>query len=123
MSERRVVSWDVGADNKLDFAGLLVSLDGTYPTDATVTVTVKKGANGTGAVVAGLDGVPATYVPGTSGPLVLDAAGEYVSGVLYRTLAATAAVTPPIGLYQAEAVATKGGIIGRKYATITVEKG
>jgi hypothetical protein len=90
----------------LDIVGLTNTLDNTNPTDATVTVTVR---NRAGTVVTGLNAVPATYVPGTT--------------ATYRTLAATAAVTPPIGLYEAEAVATKGGVTGREYAVITVEKG
>lgn len=115
-----VVSWRVGADNKLEAVGLTNTLDATNPADATVTVTVR---NRAGAIVTGLNAVPATHVPGTSGPLVLDAAGNYVSGVMYRTLAPTAAVTPPVGLYEAETVATRAGLTGREYARITVEKG
>jgi len=114
-----VVSWRVGADNKLEIVGLTNSVTATYPTDATVTVTVK---NRAGVIVTGLNAVPAAYVSGT-GPAVFDAAGNYVSGTLYRTLAATAAVTPPIGLYKAEAIATRAGVTGREYATITVEQG
>lgn len=104
-----VVSWRVGANNKLDIVGLTNTLDLTNPNDATVTVTVR---NRAGAIVTGLNAVPATWVAGTTGPLTT-----------YRTLAATAAVTPPIGLYEAEAIATRAGITGREYATITVEKG
>lgn len=115
-----VVSWRVGADNKLEIVGLKNTLDASNPTDATVTVTVR---NRAGAIVTGLNAVAAPYVAGTSGPLVVDAAGNYVSGVKYRTLAPTAAVTPPIGLYEAEAIATRAGVTGREYATITVEKG
>lgn len=114
-----VVSWRVAADNKLEFVGLTNTLDLTNPTDATVTVTVRTRAGG---IVAGLNAVAAAYVAGTTGPLVLDAAGNYVSGVKYRTLAATAAVTPAIGQYEAEAIATRAGITGREYATILVEK-
>lgn len=115
-----VVSWRVAADNKLEFVGLTNTLDLTNPVDATVTVTVR---NRAGAVVTGLNAVAAAYVAGTTGPLVVDAAGNYVSGVKYRTLAPTAAVTPPIGLYEAEVIATRAGITGREYAKITVEKG
>ena len=104
-----VVSWRVAADNKLDVVGLTNTLDLTNPNDAAVTVTVR---NRAGAIVAGLNAVPATWVPGTTG-----------ADVRYRTLAATAAVTPPVGLYEAEAIATWAGITGREYATITVEKG
>jgi hypothetical protein len=104
-----VVSWRVGADNKLEFKGLLNTLNGTYPTDATVTVTVR---NRAGTVVTGLNAVAAAYVAGTTGV-----------DTTYRTLAPTAAVTPPLGLYEAEAIATRAGITGREFATITVEKG
>lgn len=106
---RAVVSWRVAADNKLDAVGVTNTLDGTTPTDAVVTVTVRKGRNGEGAIVTGLNAVSATYVPGTTST--------------YRTLAPTALVTPPIGLYEAEIIATKGGVTGREYAVITVEKG
>lgn len=116
----RVVSWRAGADNKLEIVGLENTLNDTNPTDATVTVTVR---NRTGAIVTGLNAVAAAYVAGTSGPLVLDAAGNYVSGVMYRTLAATAAVTPPIGQYKADATATRSGVTGREYVTILVEEG
>lgn len=115
-----VVSWRVGADNKLEAVGLTNTLDATNPTDATVTATVRTKA---GVIVTGLNAVPMTHVPGSSGPLVLDAAGNYVSGVMYRTLAATAAVTPPKGIYKAEAIATRSGVTGREYATILVEEG
>lgn len=104
-----VVSWRVAADNKLNIVGLTNTLDGTNPADATVTVTVR---NRAGAIVAGLNAVAAAYVAGTTGPLTT-----------YRTLAPTAAVTPPIGLYEAEVIATRAGITGREYAKITVEKG
>lgn len=116
----KVVSWRVGADNELDMVGVLFRLDGSYPTDAAVSVTVR---NRAGAIVTGLNAVPATHVPGSSGPLVLDAAGNYVSGVMYRTLAATAAVTPARGQYKAEAIATRSGVTGREFATILVEEG
>lgn len=109
---RTVLSWRVGADNRLDIVGITNTLDLTHPTDATVTVTVRRGSDGRGAIVTGLNAVPATYVAGTTG-----------ADTTYRTLAATAAVTPPVGLYEAEAIATKGGVTGREYATITVEKG
>lgn len=109
---RPVVSWRVAADNRLDAVGVTNTLDLTNPADATVTVTVRKGANGSGPIVTGLNAIPATYVPGTTGP-----------NVTYRTLAATAAVTPPIGFYEAEIVATKGGVTGREFATINVKKG
>lgn len=115
-----VVSWRVGADNKLEFVGLTNTLDLTNPTDAVVTVTVR---NRAGTIVTGLNAVAATYVAGTTGPLVLDAAGNYVSGVKYRTLAATAAVTPPRGEYKAEAIATRAGVTGREFAKILVEEG
>lgn len=115
----RVVSWRVAADNKLEVTPRN-TIDLTNPTDATVSVTVRNRAN---VVVTGLNAVPATYVSGTSGPLVLDAAGNYVSGVLYRTLAATAAVTPPIGIYEAQVTTTRAGIIGQEFVQITVEKG
>ena len=104
-----VISWRVAADNKLEFVGLTNTLDGTNPTDAVVTVTVRKRD---GSIVTGLNAVTAAYVAGTTGALVT-----------YRTLAATAAVTPPVGLYEVEAVATRAGVTGREYATITVEKG
>ena len=102
------VSWRVGADNKLE-VGIQNTLDLTWPTDATVTVTVRTRA---GVVVTGLNAVPMTYVAGTSGSLTR-----------YRTLAATAAVTPPRGLYKAEAIATRAGVTGREFATILVEEG
>lgn len=105
----RVVSWRVGANNKLDIKGLTPDDGATYPTDATVTVTVRNRAR---AIVAGLNAVPATYLAGTTGV-----------DTTYRALAATAAVTPPIGLYEAEAIATRAGVTGREYAVITVEKG
>lgn len=109
---RPVISWRVGADNRLDAVGLTNTLDLTNPTDATVTVTVRKGSDGRGEVVTGLNAVAAAYVPGTTG-----------ADTTYRTLAATALVTPPVGLYEAEVVAIKGGVTGREYAVITVEKG
>lgn len=115
-----VVSWRVAADNKLEIVGLENTLDLTHPADATVVVTVRN--KKTGAIITGLNAVTAAYVAGTSGPLVLDAAGNYVSGVMYRTLAATAAVTPPIGLYKAEALATRSGVTGREFCIITVEE-
>lgn len=98
-----VVSWRVGADNKLDVVGLTNTLDSTNPTDATVTVTVR---NRAGAIVTGLNAVPATYVPGTTA---------------YRLLVDDT-VTPPIGQYEAEATATRAGVVGKEYATILVEK-
>ena len=104
-----VISWRVAADNKLEVIGLTNTLNITNPTDATVTATVR---NRAGAIVAGLNAVALAYVAGTTGPLTT-----------YRTLAATAAVTPPIGLYEAEVIATRAGVTGREYATITVEKG
>lgn len=104
---RTVVSWRVGADNKLDVVGLTNTLDATNPEDATVTVTVR---NRAGTIVTGLNAVAATHVPGTTG-----------SDVAYRVLVDDA-VTPPLGLYEAEAIATRSGVTGREYATITVEK-
>ena len=104
-----VVSWRVGADNKLEFVGLTNTLDGTHPTDAVVTVTVRKRD---GSIVTGLNAVTAAYVAGTTG-----------AGVTYRTLAATAAVTPPVGQYEAQATATRAGVTGQEFATILVEKG
>ena len=100
----RTVSWRVGADNKLDITQLTNTLDGTSPTDATVTVTVRKRD---GSIVAGLNAQEAAYDAGISG---------------YRLLVDDS-VTPPIGLYEAEAIATRAGVTGREYATITVEKG
>lgn len=114
-----VVSWRVSADNKLELVGIKNTLDNTNPVDATVNVTVR---NRAGTIVTGLNAVAAAYVAGTTGPLVVDAAGNYVSGVKYRTLAATAAVTPPVGLYEAEVVATRAGVTGREYAIVSVEK-
>lgn len=115
----KVVSWRVGADNELESWGLSNTVTGTNPTDATVTATVR---NRAGSVVAGLNAVAMAYVAGTTGPLVTDATGNYVSGVKYRTLAPTAAVTPPIGLYEAQVTATRAGIIGQEFVTISVEK-
>lgn len=103
-----VVSWRVGADNKLEAVGLTNTLDASNPTDAVVTATVR---NRAGAIVTGLNAVPMTYVAGTTG-----------LQTTYRTLAATAAVTPPVGLYEAQVTATRAGITGREYATISVEK-
>lgn len=103
-----VVSWRVGADNKLEVVGLTNTLDATNPADATVTATVRTRA---GVIVTGLNAVPMTHVPGTTGPLTT-----------YRSLAATAAVTPAIGLYKAEAIATRSGITGREFCIITVEE-
>lgn len=103
-----VVSWRVGADNKLEVIGLTNTLDGTNPADATVTATVRTRA---GVIVTGLNAVAMTHVAGTAGLLTT-----------YRTLAATAAVTPPIGLYKAEAIATRSGVTGREFCTITVEE-
>lgn len=104
-----VISWRVGADNKLEAIGLTNTLDATNPTDAVVTATVR---NRAGAIVTGLNAVPMAYVAGTTGPLVT-----------YRTLAATAAVTPPLGLYEAQITATRAGVTGQAFAVITVEKG
>lgn len=101
-----VVSWDVGADNKLEM-NVLNSNDGTYPTDATITVTVR---NKLGVALTGLTNVAAPYVSGTG------------AAVIYR-MPADDSVVPPIGLYKAEATITRAGITGRKYATITVEEG
>lgn len=103
-----VVSWRVGADNKLEIVGLTNTLDGTTPADATVNVTVR---NRAGAALAGLTNVSAAYVAGTTGP-----------NTTYRMLADDS-VIPPIGLYEAEATATRAGVTGKKFATITVEKG
>ena len=98
-----VIKWRVGADNYLDVTALTNTLDGTSPTDATVTVTVR---DKTRTIVTGLNAQPAPYVPDTGYRLLVDDT-----------------TTPPIGLYEAEAVATKGGVTGREYAVITVEKG
>lgn len=103
-----VVSWRVGADNKLEIVGLTNTLDSTNPTDATVSVVVR---NRTGTAVTGLNGVSAAYVAGTTG-----------ADTTYRLLVDDS-VTPPIGLYEAEATATRAGVTGKKFATITVEKG
>jgi len=105
----RVVSWRVAANNKLDIKGVTSDDGATYPTDATVTVTVM---NRAGAIVAGLNAVPATYLAGTTG-----------ADTTYRTLAATAAVTPPRGQYKAEVIATRAGVTGREFAVILVEEG
>ena len=104
-----VVKWRFGADNKLEVVGIQNTLDDSYPADATVTATVRTRK---GVIVTGLNAVPMTYVAGTTGPLTT-----------YRTLAATAAVTPLKGLYKAEAIATRAGVTGREYATILVEEG
>lgn len=104
-----VVSWRVAADNKLEAVGLQNTLDLTNPADATVTATVR---NRVGAIVTGLNAVPMAYVAGTTG-----------TGVTYRTLAATAAVTPPIGLYEGQITAVRAGVTGQEFCTITVEKG
>ena len=104
-----VISWRVAADNKLEAVGLTNTLDLSNPTDATVTLTVRKRD---GTVVTGLNAVPAAYVAGTTGALVT-----------YRTLAPTAAVTPPVGLYEGEVIATRSGVTGREYCIITAEKG
>lgn len=104
-----VVRWRVGADNKLEVVGLTNTLDATNPADATVTATVRTRA---GVIVTGLNAVPMTHVPGTTGLTTT-----------YRTLAPTAAVTPPRGQYKAEAIATRAGITGREFATILVEEG
>lgn len=103
-----VLSWRVGADNKLEIVGLTNTLDGTNPADATVTATVRTRAS---VIVTGLNAVPMTHVAGTSGLTTT-----------YRTLAPTAAVTPPKGLYKAEVIATRSGVTGREYATILVEE-
>lgn len=103
-----VVSWRVGADNKLSIVGLTNTLDATNPADATVTVTVR---NRVGTIVTGLNAQPAAYVAGTAGVLT-----EY-------RLLVDDAVTPPIGQYKAEAIATRAGVTGREYATILVEEG
>lgn len=102
-----VVSWRVGADNKLEIVGLQNTLDDTNPTDATITVTVRN--KKTGAIVTGLNAVPATYVSGTG------------VNTIYR-LVADDSVVPPIGLYKAEAVATRSGVTGREFCIITVEE-
>ena len=68
-----VVSWRVGADNKLDIVGLTNTLDLTNPNDATITVTVR---DKLGAIVTGLNAVAAAWVSGTSGPLIVDAAAQ-----------------------------------------------
>lgn len=102
-----VVSWRVGADNKLDIVGLQNTIDDTYPTDATITVTVR---NKLGVALTGLTNVSAPYVSGTG------------AATIYR-LVADDSVVPPIGLYKAEAVVTRAGVTGREFATITVEQG
>lgn len=105
----RVIRWRNGADNKIELVGLTNTLDATNPADATVTATVRTRA---GVIVTGLNAVPMTHVAGTSGLTTT-----------YRTLAPTAAVTPPKGLYKAETIATRSGVTGREYCTITVEEG
>lgn len=102
-----VVSWRVGAHNKLDFHGPLNTLNDTYYTDATITVTVR---NRAGVALAGLTNVAAPYVSGTG------------ADTLYRMVAVDT-VVPPLGLYKAEAIATRAGVTGREYATILVEEG
>jgi len=102
-----VVSWQKGADNKLEIVGLTNTLDGTNPADATVSVIVRTRA---GVPVTGLNGVAMSYVAGTTG-----------ANVTYR-LTADDSVVPPIGLYEAEATATRAGVTGKKFAVITVEK-
>lgn len=103
-----VVSWRVGADNDLFVKGATSDNGVTYPTDAAVTVTVR---NRAGTPVTGLNGVTASYVAGTTGP---DTAYKVHIDDL---------VTPPIGQYKAESIATKAGIVGREYAIILVEEG
>lgn len=102
-----VVSWRVGADNKLDFHGPLNTLNDTYYTDATITVTVR---DKNGVALTGLTAVAAPYVSGTG------------TATLYR-LVADDSVVPPRGLYKAEAIATRSGVTGREYCTILVEEG
>lgn len=102
-----VVSWRVGADNKLEIVGLENTLDGTNPTDATITVTVRDKA---GTALTGLTNVAATYVSGTG------------ADTIYR-LVADNSVVPPLGLYKAEAIATRSGVTGREYVKILVEEG
>lgn len=104
-----VISWRFGADNKMEIVGLTNTLDATNPADATVTATVRTRA---GVIVTGLNAVPMAYVAGTTGPLTA-----------YRTLAATAAVTPARGQYKAEVIATRAGVTGREFANILVEEG
>lgn len=105
----RVIRWRNGADNKLELVGIQNTLDDSYPADAAVTATVRTRA---GVIVTGLNAVAMTYVAGTTG-----------ADTTYRTLAATAAVTPPRGQYKAEAIATRAGVTGREFATILVEEG
>lgn len=101
-----VVSWRVGADNKLEMTPRNTN-DGAYPIDATITVTVR---NRAGTALTGLTNVSAPYVSGT-GP-----------DTIYR-MSADDSVVPPIGLYKAEAIATRAGVTGREYCIITVEQG
>lgn len=103
----QVVSWRVGADNKLEIVGLTNTLDGTNPTDAAISITVR---NRAGVPLAGLTGVAATYVSGTG------------VNTLYR-MVADDSVIPALGIYKAEAIATRSGVTGREYATILVEEG
>lgn len=100
-----VVSWTVAADNKLDITPQNTN-DGSFPTDATVTVTVR---NRSGTPLTGLTNVSAPYLSGTG------------AATIYR-MPAAAAVMPPIGIYEAQATATRAGVTGQKFIKITVEK-
>lgn len=101
-----VVSWEVGADNQLDLTPRFRA-DGSYPVDATITLTVR---NRAGIALTGLTNVAVPYLSGTG------------AETIYR-LTADDSVVPPVGLYEAQATITRAGVTGRKYATITVEKG
>lgn len=102
-----VVSFHVDADNDLDL-NLRLRSDGSYPDDATVTVTIRD-KNGT--AITGATNLPMTHVVGTTG-----------SGTIYRA-SIPSTVPMPIGLYEAKATATKSGLVESKHAVITVEKG
>lgn len=108
----------VGADNYLQLGGvdengdpvgaLRNRITGEYPTDATVTATIRTRA---GAVVAGSLNLPMPYVAGTTGTTT--AYRGYVQDTLPL----------PIGLYEATVTATKDGIVESFRVPITVEKG
>ena len=102
----RVVSWREAADNKLEITPQNTN-DLSYPIDATIVVTVR---NRAGVALTGLTNVAAPYVSGTG------------ANAIYR-MPAPASVVPPVGLYEAQATATRAGITGQEFVTITVEKG